>query len=82
MVTLADKKTLIHWTVPRSSIQSMIYSDQSPYIPVAGLTSLTFYCPSRVMRQYGKKQVIPDHDTVKPDDKPMLGGTAKSWEKY
>ena len=59
----------------------MVFSDQSPYVRIAGLTSLTFYCPSRVMRQFGKRQVIPDHDSVKPDDKPMLGGVAKAWGK-
>ena len=81
MVTLADKKTLIRWIVPWWNIRSMIFSDQSPYIRVAGLTTLTFYCPSRVMRQYGKRRVIPDHDSVRPDDKPILGGIAQSWEK-
>ena len=81
MVTLADKKTLIRWVVPWWRIRSMVFSDQSPYVRIAGLTSLTFYCPSRVMRQFGKRQVIPDYDSVKPDDKPMLGGVAKSWGK-
>ena len=82
ILVLADRTTSIRWTVPWWDIKDMIDALRSTYVRVAGLNTLTFYFPVRVMRQYGKRQQIPDTDTVKPLDKPMLSGNARSWEDY
>ena len=54
----------------------------SSYVRVASLTALTFYFPSRVMRQFGKVRLIPAVDTIRPEDKLSHSGNAIEWEKY
>ena len=81
ILTIADRKTRVRWTVPWWDIKEMMCSETSPYVQISSLTVLTFYCPLRVLRQFGKSQIIPDCDTMRPDEKPMLQGIAKNWEK-
>lgn len=51
-----------------------MHTHLSPYVRVVSLTTLTFYLPSRVMRQFGKVQLIPVIDTVRPEDKRLHSG--------
>src|SRR5918999_1467456 len=82
IVIFAARRTVVRWVVPWWSVQSMVDTVRSPYVRLASLTMLTFYFPVRLRRQYGSRQFIPDTDTLKPLDKPMLRGNARSWEDY
>ena len=82
ILTIADRRTQIRLTVPWWDIREMMCSETSPYIRISSLTVLTFSFPLRVLRPFGKRQVIPDCDTMTPDDKPMLQGIARNWERY
>src|SRR5918992_4413281 len=63
---LTDEKMLVRWSIPWWRIQKMVDTRKSSYVRIAGLNTLTFYFPVRLMRQYGKKQQIPDVDTLRP----------------
>ena len=40
----------------------MVGTNDTPYCRVPSISRLTFYCPSRLMRQYGLEQVVPRYN--------------------
>ena len=46
----------IRWVIPWWKIETMVGVNDAPYCRIPSLSLLTFYFPSRVMRQYGHEQ--------------------------
>ena len=62
----------IQWVVPWWKIEKMIGTNDVPFCRIPSLSVLTFYFPSRVMRQYGREQTIPAVTDRKRPTEPFL----------
>ena len=72
----------MRWVLPWWGIPRMVAVGNTPVVRISGLKTLTFYFPTRVLRQYGRPQRIPEDDTIRPADKPMSGENPRRWETY
>ncbi len=78
----ASGEAVIRWVVPWWRIQRMMTSDDEEGLTISGLRALTFYFPVRLMRQYGRKQVIPDRDTRRPPNHSIVKRSLKRWVDF
>ena len=58
----AKREFSIRWVVPWWRLTRMVGTNDTPYCRVPSISKLTFYCPSRLMRQYGLEQVVPRYN--------------------
>lgn len=73
----------IRWVVPWWFIKEMVGSHEStPYVRLLGLRKITYFFPTRLLRQYGMKQVIPNLDTEPPACLELRGPAITAWTKY
>lgn len=79
---LARERKTIRWVVPWWRIPRMVCSGSTSEVCVSGLRTRTFYFPTWLLRQYGRRQSIPVDDAVRLDDVPMVGENARRWEQY
>ncbi|KMS96332.1 hypothetical protein BVRB_9g226030 [Beta vulgaris subsp. vulgaris] len=78
----ANKDFHIRWVVPWWHIERMMTSDDREGLTISGLWTLTSYFPARLMRQYGRKQVIPDRDTIRPANQSIVSRSLKRWGDF
>ncbi|KMS96341.1 hypothetical protein BVRB_9g226110 [Beta vulgaris subsp. vulgaris] len=71
----ANKEFSIRWVVPWWHIERMMTSDDREGLTISGLWTL-------LMRQYGRKQVIPDRDTVRPTNRAIVSRSLKRWGDF
>ena len=79
---LASEDVEIRWVVRWWRIRQMMTAKNGDSMLISGLRQLTFYFPTRILRQYGRKQIIPEHDVRKPLSRSMVGQVLKIWEKF
>lgn len=72
----------VRWVVPWWRIPRMVGSSSSAAVRISGLRTFTHFLPHRLARQYGRRQLIPDVDSIMPVDTPVLGHSASRWESY
>ncbi|XP_074296330.1 uncharacterized protein LOC141626375 [Silene latifolia] len=73
----------IRWTISWWHIPAMTAPRSSTtYYRLPGLTHSSFIFPSRLLRQFGRKQRVPSLDTISPGIPPMTHSYLRNWYQY
>jgi hypothetical protein len=73
----------IRWVIPWWRLTSMTASRTSvPYLQLPGLRFASFVFPDRLLRQYGRKQLIPSRDSTPPRVTEMTQGLLSNWFRF
>ena len=62
----------IRWVIPWWKIKTMVGVNDAPHCRIPSLSVLTFYFPTRVIRQYGHEQRIPPNTDRSRPHEPLL----------
>ena len=73
----------IRWVIPWWKIEAMVGVNDTPHCRIPSLNALTFYFPTRVIRQYGHEQRIPlITDRSRPREVPLREDIIQRFEAY